>query len=230
MGNLIVSMACGEQSRRYAEITFPLIQKYAQKCGADFYAKFQENPRYNNVGFQKWTYTQFFPQYERILHIDADMLVKPSTPNLFSIAPLGSFAAVNEYRFQSPGKESPFVDRFKDIEEFAVKNGKNPVVPNFYANVGLYLFDDNHSSLFSREEQPLVHFREQTQINYYLNKYPSLYPFYELNPSLNFMSLMEDHGLSRKDAYIVHYAGNWRGLTTDDVIKMMKEDLVNSNV
>lgn len=220
MGNLIVSSAISGQSVEFAKITFPLIKAYADKCGADFKAVMERNPKYSHPAYQKWDYVRFLDEYDRILHIDADMVVRSNTPDLFKLVPSNKFAAVDELPFESPDKESPYVSRIKDRHLPARHQDLD-----FYVNCGMYLFSKEHSWLFHNDIvlAENFHFKEQTVLNINLicaiNK-PMLLPW-----NYNYMSLMENHGLPKDEAYIVHYAGNYRGYSTEQVIEMMKKDI-----
>lgn len=214
--NLVVSMAIGDKSRRYSEVTFPLIQKYAQKCNADFLALYTENKAYDQLGYQKWDYLGLLDRYERILHIDADMVVRSTTPSIFDLVMPGYFAGVNEWPYQNLAQEYLPIDRYQDM----LKIG--PVDPSFYINVGLYLFDASHKNIFSPpiKNNP-CYFKEQAQINYNLQgKRVTL-----LSPNFNYMSLMEKAGLKKDDAHIIHYAGGWAGQSEEEVIELMKRDI-----
>lgn len=219
---IICSMACGETSRYYSEYTFPLIQKYAKKCNADFYCMFQEDNNYEHLGQQKYNYINLLNYYDRVLHIDADILVRENTPNLFDIVLPDEFGGVNELPFENLDKEFPPVSRANEIINYNILGGSKSIQPKFYINVGMYLFSKIHKNIFFPGTL-LSYFKEQSQINYRLhvdNIKMNLLP-----PQYNFMSLMKNAGLDKKNAYMIHYAGNWDGKTKEDVLQMMKEDL-----
>lgn len=213
---LIISVACGDKSRRFSDITFPLIQAYAKKCDADFLALYTEKPVYGPLMYFKWSYPAHLSSYDRILHIDADMVMKSTTPNLFDIVPPTHFAGVNEYPFQHLPSESPAVDRYVDLKLLG------PAEPTFYINVGLYLFSSHHQHIFNK---PPTHnpcyFKEQALINRRLSQSRNITL---LPPAYNFMSIMENQGLDKRDAHIVHYAGSWGGLDEREIMKRMRED------
>lgn len=215
---LVISMACGNISRRYSEITFPLIQKYAQKCGADFHAYYQEQ----EAGFaaMKQDFNKFAFIYDKILYIDADMVVLPHTPNLFEQTPSGHFAAVNEHTFQDLTTEGPPIDRYEDM----LKLGK--ITPRFYFNVGMYLFDIFSINIFTNDPSKFkeCYFKEQSYINYKLHENSTVNTI-DLGYKFNFMHLMYKQSLNKDDAYIIHYAGSWGGHSPDNVIRLMKEDI-----
>ena len=203
---LVVSMACGEESRDIAKITMPHIQAYALKCGADFHLVSQVDDSYKHLGYQKFNYVNL--PYDRILHIDADMLVKESTPNLFDVVGRENFAGVDEH---------PYEDRLTHLRKYCED-------PSFYINVGMYLFNvENHRHIFNREVQELdVMYYEQTHINILLNN--SEFQTHLLPWNYNCMFIMEDAGHSKDDAYIIHYAGKYRGLTHEKLLEVIKTD------
>lgn len=210
-------MACGDQSRKYLEFTGPLMQKYAQKCDVDFHIVYQEDETYPTAGYQKWAYKDLLKMYDRVLHIDADMVVRESTPNLFEKVPYFHFGGVDELPFQNLDKENPPVDRKEDVRR------SGHIYVNYYINVGLYLFSKEHKHLFEWVKHPVkCHFGEQSTLNYDLHSWGK--SVFLLSPQFNFMKLMEDAGLSKDSAHIIHYAGNWGGLSSDQVLEMMKKD------
>lgn len=226
---LIVSMAVGERSRKFSEITFPLMQKYAQKCNADFIGVFNPIPGQPYPGHWKTRYKDFLSVYDRILHIDADTIVRENTPNLFDIVPKGMFGAVDELCCQDLAKESPAIDRKLDLELFNKKQAYCCLKSSdfsIYVNVGLFLFDKETSKALDFDvDDSDCYFREQTQLNFNLLKH-KIY-VYLLDFRFNFMSIVENKGFDKRSAYIIHYAGGYGGLTEDQIIEMMKKDLKN---
>jgi len=216
---LIVSMACGDQSRKYAEFTHPLIQKYAQKCGADFYSMYQEDENYTHLGQQKWKYAELLGMYDRILHVDADVVVQSNCPNLFNIVAPEEFGGVDEQPYANPAKEFPYVDRFEDVKRYS-----GLITPKFYINVGVYLFSSTHRFLF---DEPVnlygLKYAEQTELNAKLHF--GHYKTHLLPWNYNYMSMMEWAGLPKSEAYMIHYAGGWGGKNSDVILDIMKKDL-----
>lgn len=217
---LVVSMALSGKSRTYSEITFPLIQKYAQKCNADFHAIYNSSGNHEYIGYEKWEYLKFLNQYDRILHIDSDMIVRSNTPNLFEVVLPGYFGAVDEGRYQSETLENPFVDRFQDVGLLGPKIRK---YHDFYFNVGMYIFSKTHEKAFETpiKDNPCF-FKEQSHLN---AKLQEMGMNYILPWNYNYMSLMENEGLNKDDAYIIHYAGNWRGYSDEAIVQIMKGDI-----
>lgn len=217
---LVVSMAIGGASRSYGEFTFPITQKYAQKCGADFYVKHVPQGQWDYVGYTKFEYAQLLKSYDRILHIDADMIIRSTTPNLFDIVPSHMFAGVDEHQYGNRQMERPYIDRYQEVINYS---GNPQYIPEFYINVGMYLFGQEHKWLFKEELRNNAHYQEQTQMNYYLNTIKD--EVYLLPWNYNYMSLMDWAGLPKDEAHIVHYAGGYGGNPVSVVMDMMRKDM-----
>lgn len=216
MKKLIVTMASHKAGQEYGKITFPLMQAYAYRCGADFLVYQNMSGRWKHTGYEKWEYIKYLDCYDRILHIDSDMVVKGGTPDLFNLVPLHCFAGVDENEFESPTQEYPYVNRYEELEAMGVEN------PRFYINVGLYLFSRQHKQLFDDCIERKDGFFEQTHLNIRLHHANT--PIHLLSWHYNYMSIMENSGLQKKFAHIIHYAGAWRGYNTETVCRMMRED------
>lgn len=228
-------MACGAVSRRYAEFTVPLMQEYAQKCDADFHCVYQKKllPGNLSIGYQKFLYSGFFDiGYSRILHIDADAVVKANCPNLFDVVPADTFAAVNELPYQCLETECPPIGRLEDIEQNfthlyrALHGFTSPFCSGCYFNAGIMLLAKRHARHLSLPEHCPFFFKEQALLNCIISSHKE--EILLLPPKFNFMKLMEDGGLNKSEAHIIHYAGSWGGLSADQVLEMMKKDYAST--
>ncbi len=80
---LVITIAVGEKYSNILNVSQPLMEAYAKKCNADFIALTNETQRW--WGLEKFRVKAFQEHYERILFLDADVLIKPETPDLFEI-------------------------------------------------------------------------------------------------------------------------------------------------
>jgi len=72
----------------YAKITLPLIKQYAQKCDADFMVLSHEPPIWtedHKPHYRILEVANLLDQYERVLHLDSDVLINKNCPNLFDV-------------------------------------------------------------------------------------------------------------------------------------------------
>lgn len=214
---LIIMRAPGKVNHKYAEITMPYAATYAKKCNADFLCIYNEHPDFPPKGYQKWALVNLLTQYDRILYIDADLIIRSNTPNLFDIVPYESFGAVNEYPLQDLSKEYPPIDRYDDAKKL-----RSDIDFKFYINSGVYLFSKPHSFLFSDISDVKMMWGDQSHLSCMLNIHSKI--FYELHTSFNYTKMSEWSGFNKDEAYIIHYAGSWGGKPTEEILEMMKKD------
>jgi hypothetical protein len=77
----IVTVATGREYLDLLEITGPTIKAYADRCRADYIAL--TNSTKSWWGLEKFRTRHFVEQYEEVLFVDADCIIKKSCPSLF---------------------------------------------------------------------------------------------------------------------------------------------------
>jgi uncharacterized HAD superfamily protein len=77
----VVSVAVGDDCVAMSKLTWPLMQAYADKCDADFIGL--DNETEDCAIMEKFRTWHFCQQYDEVLFLDADCLVKPTAPNIF---------------------------------------------------------------------------------------------------------------------------------------------------
>lgn len=78
----IVSVATGYEMIAIAKMTWPTMQAYADRVGADFIGL--DNQTEDWWGLEKFRTGQFASQYDETLFLDADCVVRGETPNIFN--------------------------------------------------------------------------------------------------------------------------------------------------
>jgi orotate phosphoribosyltransferase len=77
----IVSVATGYDYIAMSRLTWPLMQAYADRCEADFIGLDNQTEEWALMEkFRTWHFCQ---QYDEVLFLDADCVVKPTAPNIF---------------------------------------------------------------------------------------------------------------------------------------------------
>ncbi len=79
----LVTMAIGNID--YWTLTQKHLQRYAQKNHMDFHIINQRQHLSDNILFEKFQLFDLFKKYKRVMFIDADVLIKVNTPNLFRL-------------------------------------------------------------------------------------------------------------------------------------------------
>lgn len=210
----------------YFKFVKPIFVDYAKKCNADFIILDHLPPFFTEDNRPHWRILkvlQLLEKYERVLLLDADMLIMPNCPNLFDIVPEGKIGSIYE------DKGSRKASRIDVICKIQNKFG---VVDWFsgYTNAGTFLLDRTHKNLFMPGPQRQywlgwgsvdAHFGWQIHKN--------KYEVFELPYTYNHMSMFSESWNghpSRFDSYIIHYAGQvsrWQdyvpGMTKTDFMK-----------
>jgi len=217
----VVSLAMGETSRRYGEVTFPLMQDYAKRHGADFHVFFGSDPTIKGLGYQKLQYAEL-RNYDSIFHIDTDAVIKRNAESVWDLMGDADFAAVDELAYECP-EEGTGVKRAELVHSYGTRRG-NPFFPKKYYNVGIFAMKMGVMARMAEEEREENQetYSEQTHITFLLTHWGL--KVHDLPPSFNYMSLMERRGVPRSEARIIHYAGGWFGYSPERVIGMMRSE------
>jgi hypothetical protein len=77
----IVTVATGREFLDLLQVTGPAIKAYADRCDADYIALTNSTRPW--WGLEKFRTRHFVEQYEEVLFIDADCIVRPDAPSLF---------------------------------------------------------------------------------------------------------------------------------------------------
>jgi hypothetical protein len=91
----IVVIAPDAKPKAELAITRPLIQAYADRCGAD-YCEFTEPMGLNHACANKYVATQVARYYDQTMLIDTDIVPMPDAPDMFAAVPIGKWGLVDD--------------------------------------------------------------------------------------------------------------------------------------
>lgn len=212
------------------DLISPNFKSYADKIKADFIV-IDDCRMSSHPVLEKLRVSDYLEDYDRIILMDADIVIRPDCPNLFDLIPEDRLGAYNE------GGACPF-DELRDIRlRVTAETGKfysleppdwtasKEIWSNLpYYNSGLMVLSKQHKPIFHIEEGqrplpvPLPHLicTEQGIINFRIWKHrPKMFHlpvcFNQMPWNSNRDSLMS--------SYIMHFAG----MPFDDRLKLMKE-------
>src|SRR5262245_34503117 len=85
--NAVVTLAVGGKERQLLEVSGPSMAAYARRIGADWHVIDGEpiQPAYPME--DKFRIHGFLTFYDRVLYLDADVMVGDDAPNLFDLVP-----------------------------------------------------------------------------------------------------------------------------------------------
>jgi len=202
---LLMITKADENITAYSRYTLPIHRMYAEKWGADF-------KRYDDLLIKCPRRLMILrellkSQYDRILHIDADIIINKNCPNIFDIVPSDTIGLVFE------DKGSRLINRRKRIEHVKQIHGGNKNWTEGYWNGGILVISSMHREIFSAINGKLWDDEQigkgQAHISYQIMK--QRHKYIDLGYKWNHMSMFSEpwnSSPSRFDSYIIHYAGN----------------------
>jgi lipopolysaccharide biosynthesis glycosyltransferase len=218
--NLIFTEASGFVFSRFSELSVPLMKNYAHKTGADFiYNEKDRKTKYPLFG--KYQIFDLFDQYDRILFLDIDILVRPDSPNIFEIVPDKKFAALAEGSLCDDGELLARKELLDKIAlAYKLEASSFDITKNYF-NAGVFLAEKSHKNLFSMPLENSIMSEitsEQNLLN--LRLIHSNAKTYHLPMCFNYMPFRWSRWYL-DDGYFIHYAG----MPTDIRFQTMKEDI-----
>jgi len=218
---LLMATRTDESVREYTKYTIPILRKYAKEWGADF--KILDS----SFGPGVWKILAFcdlLKSYNRILHVDSDIVMNKNCPNIFNIVSFNSVGLIFEDRGSREG------NRRKEIAKIKQRFGGNEHWTRGYFNAGFFLVSQIHCDMFTRINGQLWDgvLLEQTHLNYQIMRLG--YEYIDLGYKFNHMSMFSEAwngSPSRFDSHVIHYAG---GAKFPDKGKRSKVQLIRDDI
>lgn len=139
--NCIVTVCIGEAAHGLERVSVPLMRDYARRIGVDFRVIRDvgecQHPKYAVMQVGK-----LFNTYERILYLDADLIIRPTAHDIFEAHPAGKFYARNEAEWQPRSWCVGFHNRL------CAQTGSAIAYDGIHFNGGVQLADRAHRALY----------------------------------------------------------------------------------
>lgn len=156
----VATLVTSDEFRRLGEVTLPSHKAYADTIGAEFVVM---NRRiFPHPHYDKWQLHDLFDEFDRILFIDADAIVRHDCPDVFLMVPPECVAGENELL--------SYPKQAEHLADFSVRMGsKTPSCP-FYLNAGVFVASRRHQAIFRQPEAIYsdLPWPEQSHFNYRL--------------------------------------------------------------
>lgn len=175
---LLLSAAVGANGRKWLEITRPLMETYAAKCGAVFEAITDGDENYP-LG-EKFRIAEYLGRYDRLVFFDADVVVAPDAPDLFDLVPSTHVGVRDDWPWMCVEAGVNVSRAWMDPEIRAIRKAADrpgPLVSTCY-NTGVLVLSSQHAGLFDPPKVPLpkYHCTEQHWFNLnVLDQQPAVY-------------------------------------------------------
>lgn len=210
----LVTIAIGEFYEKMAKISHPTLKRYADKIGADFIV-WRDHKKHTMPHYQKLEIAHLLDEYDRVLYVDTDILIREDAPDLFKMVPPEKLGMFEEGRFTD---RSSFLAYLRELK-FDEKNWNGK-----YYNTGVMVLSEKHKPIFRRPPVESNHFFEQSYLNVMIAH--EKMEMFQLPYRFNRMYCMDRiTGEERHDSYFMHYAGINLILPQDEQLKLMQDDL-----
>ena len=203
----IVTLVIGDKARSMLDIGFDLLTNYADKTHSRLVVINEEKIKLEGFpNLEKFQIVEILDNYDRVLYLDADILIHPNCPDIFDVVSNNSFGAVTDNTDNVWGN----LNRYDEMINVQRSLGYIKWYSGYF-NTGVMLLSKEHKGIFDNPSDRLKfesQFSDQTLLNYNFVKYG--YKFYCLDKKFNgmeinsFSSRMEPQNKTK--AYIMHFA------------------------
>lgn len=200
MKRAIVSAAFGPMHERMAAISYPTMEAYAKRVGADFLPIKKRKFLDRNPHLEKFQIRDVLESYDTVAWMDCDILVSKYACSIFHHVPEDYFAAMDE------GLHGTLLD--VDLEISTMCNALSLPFPHErtfrYFNSGVFVVWKSHRGLFENVPPviPTSHgINDQTLLN--VRVALSGTPFLSLDKTWNMIWVP----VGFEEAHIIHFAG-----------------------
>ncbi len=199
MGNAVVTVAVGN-AREWLAVSRPSLEGYANRVNAAFVALTDVTCPPYPMG-EKWQLHALFDTYDRILFVDADVVMRPTAPDLFALVPADHVGLYDDYHDLT---EWGWLHAEYDAAQREQGFRRRPLHTCY--NTGLVVASKSHRDIWKRPDffRP-THTYEQSLIN--LKIAEAGYPVYNLTRRNHWQWWSDRANEHRADATILHFAG-----------------------
>jgi lipopolysaccharide biosynthesis glycosyltransferase len=195
----------------WIELTHPIFIEYASKVKADFMVLDEEYDvpeASTGIGLGVYQYRivkhyDLHEEYDRILHLDSDMLLTPDCPNLFDVVAYDEIGSI--YEDVGSRKRQRVQCMHNAQNQFGNINWDSG-----YINTGVFVTSKCHRDIYEKINN--TYFTawgtDDIHIGYQINKLG--FKIKELSYQYNHMTMFSEPwngSPSRFDSHIIHYAG-----------------------
>jgi len=159
----IATIALDEPGAAQAAVTRPFLDLYAERVGADIVdGRFHDHPeitkRFTQIQLSKLdTMREALEQYDRVLWLDVDVMVRPDAPDIFEVIPDNKWAGREEIAiFMAQNKFWRYEQIIEHMETVCRQEGIGPLNRNraIYFNCGVQLAAKQHAFLYAPAKNP----------------------------------------------------------------------------
>lgn len=204
MKTAICTITVGDFYQRLARDSHPMMYDYAEKIGADFYAK--DVVTESVVGYAKLKLVRdLLAEYDRVAFVDTDILIRHDAPSLFDLVPDDAVGAFDE-GFIYPDRRETKLLYCQQISATQTPELVEWTRDGRYYNTGVMVVSKRHARLFAEAADQIDNFGEQTLLNYRFRR-AGVEMFHLPHRFNRLIATQRITGEQLHDSYLVHFAG-----------------------
>lgn len=219
---IAIATRADQNIKGYTKYTIPIIEQYCEKWGATLEYMNGEPPVMtddNKPHYRIMEVYDLLDKYDRVLCLDADMLILPACPNPFKEVPENKIGSI----FEDVGSRARYRHQYiQDIQKawghIGWKKG--------YTNAGIFLASKQHRDIFTAFEGKYWTAWGSADLHLSYQARRLGFKFHELDFKWNHMSMFTEpwnNNADRFQSHIIHYAG--RGVfDANNRIEQIKRD------
>ena len=206
--------------KEMTDITLPPMRAYAKRIGADFIQLNHQPPvmtEDNKTHYRILSVYDILDEYDRVLCLDADMLINKGIPNIFEVVPEDMIGSIYEDKGSRRAHRHQIMVEIQKIwGDVGWREG--------YTNAGTFVLSAMHRNIFlPHNNQYWVGWGSaDVHMSYNINKYN--FNVYELNHIWNHSTMFSEpwnNNFNRFNANIIHYGG--KGVFDDNILNRTEQ-------
>jgi lipopolysaccharide biosynthesis glycosyltransferase len=204
---LAIATRADSDIKAMTDLTFPVIKEFCQKWCAEFVVLNQkplimsddQRPHFRILELYK-----LLDQYDRVISLDADVLITKQCPNLFDVVPCNLIGTIYEDKgTRQENRRSKIRNAQKLFGDVGWEEG--------YINTGVFVVSKLHRDIFTSIDGKYytADGSDDVHIGYQIHKLHFLVQ--ELDYRYNHMTMFSEpwnpENKNRYNSFIIHYAG-----------------------
>jgi hypothetical protein len=206
-GRLVLTAAVGGNGKKWLAITRPLMEAYAARVGAAFDVLTGGDENYP-LG-EKWRIGGYVRRYDRVLFLDADVVVAPDCPDLFAAVPEDRLGVRDDWPWlcTEVGTQVTRDWMEPEIRNIRAYAGRPGPFPSTCYNTGVMVLSPRHAPLFDPPAKPLPKYHCTEQHWFNLNVLDQAPPVSELPWELHWHPFIDRKWARTAGVKVWHFAG-----------------------
>ena len=202
MERRLITVRADKNISDMTDITLPFIYRYAYKCNANVEILDKDIEGLHRH-YRIMRLYDLFDNYDKILNIDADILIKHDCPNIFNMIDSDTVACIYEDKGTRQEHRRNTIKLIQQIRG-------NVNWSYGYINTGFILFSKQHKDIFDYTDKNLWEEPEYDDIELAYRMHKSNIKIQELSYKFNHMTMFSEawnNYANRFNSYVIHYAG-----------------------